>query len=68
MAEKQELEIAISADGTVEINVHGAKGKKCLELTKDLEESLGIVLQRDTKSSFYEQETDSHTSIKDSGI
>ncbi|GHU76840.1 hypothetical protein FACS189461_4880 [Spirochaetia bacterium] len=56
MANKQEMDIEIAADGTVTINVLGAKGKTCLDLTKDLEESLGVVLDRETKPSFYEKE------------
>ena len=56
MAEKQELDIAIAADGTVAINVQGAKGKGCLDLTRELEESLGVVLDREIKAVFYEEE------------
>jgi hypothetical protein len=56
MSKKQELDIQIAHDGTVTINVLDGKGKSCLDLTKDLEESLGVVLNRETKSSFYEQE------------
>ena len=56
MAKKQELEISISAEGEVSINVIGAKGKKCLDLTKDFEEAIGIVTERETKPSFYENE------------
>lgn len=56
MATKQELEISITAEGEVSINVIGAKGKKCLDLTKDFEEALGIVTERETKSSFYESD------------
>lgn len=59
MSKKDELEISITSDGNVSINVIGAKGKKCLDLTKDLEEVLGIVSQRDTKPQFYENDTDS---------
>lgn len=55
MAEKQELEINISNDGTVTINVQGAKGTSCLGITKELEEALGVVVERDKKSSFYEE-------------
>ena len=56
MSNKQELDIQIAHDGTVTINVLGVKGKSCLDLTHDLEESLGAVMHRETKSSFYEQE------------
>lgn len=59
MSKKDELEISITSDGNVSISVIGAKGKKCLDLTKDLEEALGIVSQRDTKPQFYENDTDS---------
>jgi hypothetical protein len=56
MSNKHELDIQIAHDGTVTINVLGTKGKSCLDLTRDLEESLGAVLDRETKPSFYEQE------------
>lgn len=63
MAGKQELDIQIAHDGAVTINVIGAKGKACLDLTHDLEESLGVVLDRQTKSSFYEQEESSSVRV-----
>jgi hypothetical protein len=56
VSNKHELDIQIAHDGKVTINVIGAKGKSCLDLTRDLEESLGAVLDRETKSSFYEKE------------
>jgi hypothetical protein len=56
MAQKQELEINIGEDGTVTVNVLGARGSSCLDLTKDLEESLGVVVDREKKPSFYEQD------------
>jgi quercetin dioxygenase-like cupin family protein len=55
MSKKQELDIHIAHDGTVTINVLDGKGKSCLDATRDLEESLGAVLQRETKASFYEE-------------
>lgn len=58
MAEKQELEITISENGEVGINVLGAKGKNCMNITKDLEDALGLVTNREMKSSYYEQEDD----------
>ncbi len=63
MAQKQELDIQIANDGTVTINVQGAKGSSCLDLTKDLEESLGLVVDREKKSSFYEQDDKEHVRI-----
>lgn len=41
MSKKEELEISISNTGEVTINVIGAKGKSCIDMTKDLEESHG---------------------------
>lgn len=63
MAKKDELEISITAEGDVSINVIGAKGKKCLDLTKDLEEILGIVTERETKPQFYEQDIENSSYI-----
>ena len=39
--ELQEVDVFIGEDGKVLIEVRGAKGKVCLELTRDLEEALG---------------------------
>jgi len=39
--EVQEIEVLIDADGKVELHVRGVKGESCLELTRQLEESLG---------------------------
>ena len=39
--EIQEIEVTIDRDGKVSLHVRGVKGKKCLELTRPLEEALG---------------------------
>ncbi len=39
--EFQEIDVFIDQDGKVRVEVRGAKGKVCLELTKGLEEALG---------------------------
>jgi hypothetical protein len=39
--EMQEIEVRIDQDGKVEISVRGMKGEKCLEITAELEETLG---------------------------
>ena len=44
-----ELEIVIDEQGNVQIDVKGAKGKQCLDLTKDIEQMLGVVLERKKK-------------------
>lgn len=65
MPEKEELEISISETGEVTLNVIGAKGKKCIDMTKDLEEALGVVKYFEKKSEFYTQE---QTSTEDVNI
>jgi hypothetical protein len=64
MMKKQELDIEISSDGNVTINVQGAKGTSCLDLTKDLEESLGFVMERETKASFYEEDEHEDSTLR----
>ncbi len=63
MPNREELEISISNTGEVTINVLGHKGKTCLDMTKDLEESLGIIKSLEKKPEFYQQEENSGTSI-----
>ena len=55
MAKKQELEFSIDDDGKISIKVIGAEGKECLEMTKAIEEALGIVTDRQKTSDFYVQ-------------
>lgn len=55
MAKKQELEFTIDDDGKISIKVIGAQGKECLELTKAIEEALGIVVDRQKTPDFYVQ-------------
>ena len=55
MAKKQELEVSIDDDGKISIKVVGVAGPECLELTKALEESLGIVVDRQKTGEFYQE-------------
>lgn len=55
MAVRQEIDIEITPDGEVKLTVRGAPGGACLELTKALEEELGIVVDREKTSEFYQQ-------------
>lgn len=64
MSNKQELEISISETGEVSINVQGAKGSKCLDLTKELEDVIGTVTFREKKSSFYEQQDNEQVTVR----
>lgn len=55
--ELQEIEVTISKDGQVQIQVRGVKGTKCLELTKELEDALGgEILARIMSPEALEQE------------
>lgn len=38
-----QVDILVSPQGEVEISVKGIKGRKCQDVTKSLEESLGVV-------------------------
>jgi hypothetical protein len=53
MTEKEELEIHIGADGEVTIEVIGGAGNSCLRLTKELEQALGTVADRQILTDFY---------------
>ncbi|MBO5754176.1 MAG: DUF2997 domain-containing protein [Proteobacteria bacterium] len=63
MATKQEIEFTINPDGSVGIEVKGAKGKSCTELTREIEEALGIIKNRTYTSEYYQQEEEIHTSL-----
>jgi hypothetical protein len=56
--DKEELEITIDANGQVSIRVAGAKGGKCLDITKPIEEALGEVKVREMSPEYYEQPAD----------
>lgn len=56
--DKEELEITIDANGKVNIKVAGAKGGKCLDITKPIEEALGEVKVREMTPEYYEQPVD----------
>ena len=63
MAVKQEIEFTINPDGSVGIAVKGAKGKKCTEITKEIEEALGIVTNRTYTGDYYQQEETTQTTV-----
>jgi 5'(3')-deoxyribonucleotidase len=52
------IEVFISKDGKISIDVKGVEDASCVELTKVLQESLGEVEDIDRKPQFY-QELDS---------
>lgn len=64
MAHKEEFEITIGPNGEIQIEVKGAKGKSCVELTAFLEQALGEVKSRDLKPEYYQQEDKPATNIR----
>ena len=50
-----EIEVIVSADGTVTVEALGVVGPGCLDLTRALEEALGTVESRSCKTEYYEQ-------------
>ena len=63
MAVKQDLVFSIDGDGNITIEVEGVKGKDCTEITRELEEALGIVVDRNFTAEYY-QETEDKVRIK----
>ena len=55
----EEIEITINKNGQVEVHERGVQGKKCLELTRELEQALGgeIILRQMTAEALEEPET-----------
>jgi hypothetical protein len=51
----QELEITIDKEGQVQVRVREGHGPECLTTTKNIENALGEVQNRDLLSEYYEQ-------------
>lgn len=56
MGIKQEIEITISPAGEVQLHVQGVKGTKCLDITQDLQEALGVIVNSEKTSEYYKDE------------
>lgn len=67
MAEKHEIQFTIDDDGNVSFEVKGVKGKKCLEITKDIEEALGVVVNREHTGEYYQQEVERTSHVDQQG-
>ena len=52
----QELEITIDKEGRVQVAVRGVKGEGCLALTKNIEDAVGTVEERECTAEYYEQQ------------
>jgi len=64
MANKDELEITIDKEGNVQIKVIGGDGSSCVDLTKDLEEALGLVVDRRLTEEYYAEQVDAETHLE----
>ena len=67
MADKDELEITIDKDGNVSIKVIGGDGSKCVELTKELEEALGLVDKRQFTEEYYQEPIEGEVHVEQEG-
>lgn len=61
---RHEIEIEITPDGEITFKVKGAPGEQCLELTRELEEELGLVVSREKTSEFYQAEVNAEAEVK----
>jgi hypothetical protein len=55
MATKQEIEVLITPEGEVKLEVKGIKGHACLPIVKKLADLLGLLKSQDLTSEYYEQ-------------
>jgi hypothetical protein len=53
--EMQELEITIDKEGQVQVAVRGVHGEGCLAVTRNIEEAVGRVEEREYTPEYYEQ-------------
>ncbi|MBN2532177.1 MAG: DUF2997 domain-containing protein [Spirochaetales bacterium] len=63
MAKRHDLNITITPNGKVEIEVKGVNGPMCVDITKELEEELGVVINREKTSEYYKEETEADIKI-----
>ena len=56
MSELQEIDVTITQEGRLSVEIRGVKGPKCLELTKALEEALGGEILERRKTYEFDQQ------------
>ncbi|MGD0080102.1 MAG: DUF2997 domain-containing protein [Methanoregula sp.] len=57
----KELDITIDREGRVRVAVRGGHGEDCIDLTRKIEEAVGVVEERALLPEYYEQAADVHT-------
>lgn len=63
MPTRQEIEIVIRPDGTVEEKVTGITGSACENATEAIERALGDVVKRDHTPDYYNQSQSTDESV-----
>lgn len=53
----KEIKLKAMPDGAVRIEVKGVLGPECVELTKFLEEELGLIVERVKTTEYYAKQT-----------
>ena len=61
---QREFEITIAADGTVEVQIEGYKGKRCLEAMKIFEQIVGELKAQNLTHDYYAPEEDVRINIE----
>lgn len=61
---RHEIDIEISPDGEVSFKVRCVAGESCVELTRALEEELGLVIEREKTSEFYQNAVSAEGTVK----
>ncbi len=55
MAKRREIQFQIDDSGNVSIQVKGVDGTECERLTREIEEALGVVSDRQRTSEYYKE-------------
>lgn len=63
MAVKTEILFTIDDIGNITITVEGVKGKDCEKITREIEQALGVVVNRQHTTEYY-QEAEERIQIK----
>lgn len=67
MAAKQEIQILITPEGEVKLEVKGMKGSGCLLEIKRLADQLGQMKSQDLAPEYYEKPTEEQVQKKQTG-
>ena len=54
----KKIKFKISKDGSIDLEVLGAKGNECEELTSSFEKELGVVIHKEQKEEYYQSNTE----------